>query len=390
MKFDPATLLTTAFLTLLLFGLVLAVLLSRSRQDSGGVWWISAFLLGAAGFLVLLLVPAGPGGLSLVVANTLFLSAYGFCDAGARALAGRRPYGWSLAFAIAVWPLLCWLLDPGFGARIVISSLLICAYSAAAAFELGHGAVREERNRFIAAALCAGHALFYLVRALYGPTLGLVNAVTEEVVSDWGAIIALEVVLFAAAMAALIVGITLERAGLTERRAAYTDFLTGIGSRRAFEATMQAVLSAADRRVPTTLLLLDLDDFKKVNDRLGHHAGDELLQAFAAALRQQLSDPGLFWRIGGDEFAILLRGYKPLQAELMTEALRQTIATAPAIQSAGDGSQVSASIGRATLIPGDTMEDLVLRADAALYGEKRKRGGRNHVAFMGPQASCAA
>ncbi len=387
MKFDPATLLTTAFLTLFLFGMVLAVVVRRSGEDRAGLWWIASFLLGASGFLLLVLAPAGPGSLQLLVANTLFLSAYGCCHAGARSLAGRKPLVWPLIVAFAIWPLLCGLFELGFASRVVVCSILVCGYSAAAAFELVHGATKEERNRLIAAGLCAAHALFYLIRAAFGPTLGLINAATEDVESAWGAAIALEIVLFAAAMATLIVGTIAERRGLKERRAANTDFLTGIGSRRAFDATMRRVVPATEDGVPTALLLLDLDEFKKVNDRLGHQAGDTLLKTFAQVVRQQLRDPDMFWRLGGDEFAILLRGCDLHESESLKASLRQAIEMSSVIRKAAGGARVSASMGSAAVLPGEGIADLVRRADAALYRDKDRR---KPAYFKGYFASRAA
>src|SRR5690606_5908661 len=114
MKFDPATLLTTAFMTLLLFALVLATVLKRSRRDSAGLWWVVSFVLGASGFLLLTLFPSEPGSLIQISSNTLFLAAYGCCHGAARSLAGRVPVIWSAAVAAAAWPFVTSIFGPAF------------------------------------------------------------------------------------------------------------------------------------------------------------------------------------------------------------------------------------------------------------------------------------
>ncbi|MFS0848876.1 GGDEF domain-containing protein [Novosphingobium panipatense] len=370
MKFDSATLLTTAFLTLLLFGLVF-ITLARFSVRSGARWWVTTFFLGASGFF-LMVVPAGSDSGIRILANTLFLTAYACCHAGARALGGRRPVRRSVAGGLMVWPLLILTFDPGFDDRVSICSLLVSAYSAATAYEFARGARREERSRIIAAGLCGAHALFYLVRSVLGPALGLGLLRTEATIGHWAAAVALEIVLFAAALAVLVFGATLERRGLEDRQAAYTDFLTGIGSRRAFEAAMAAFLSNTKGHDPASLVLLDLDHFKEVNDRLGHDAGDQLLRTIANVIAEQLPEPNLFWRLGGDEFALLLRGYDRERAQVMRDGLRKTVETSSRIQRAGAGSPVSISLGVAEVTEDAELADIVRSADAALYRDKTR------------------
>jgi diguanylate cyclase (GGDEF)-like protein len=285
------------------------------------------------------------------------------------------------------------ILDPAFRTRVVICPMLVAGYSMAAAFEFARGAGMAERYRFMAAGLCGAHGLFYLVRAIWGPTLGFAIASTEAVVSAWGAVIALEIVLFATALATLVVAIALERSGLAERRAALTDHLTGVGNRRAFDSAMRAHLAASDDHEPAVLLLLDLDRFKEVNDRFGHEAGDDLLKAFAASISQTLPDPGLFWRLGGDEFAILVRGCEPHRVEPLKDTLRQAVNASEAFEEASAEVRVSVSIGSAAVIPGEAAADVVRRADAALYLEKsRRRRVEAMPRFYHPvaPAACAA
>lgn len=148
---------------------------------------------------------------------------------------------------------------------------------------------------------------------------------------------------------------------------ALTDPLTGLGNRRHFDERLRFELDRADAGSgPLSLVLLDLDAFKNVNDRLGHDAGDQLLQAAAAALRQG----GEAFRYGGDEFALVLAGKSAAGAAEVVEAVRARMAslTAP-------GAPVHAAFGVATYPDGGIPRDeLVRSADRLLYDEKRSRG----------------
>jgi diguanylate cyclase (GGDEF)-like protein len=147
-------------------------------------------------------------------------------------------------------------------------------------------------------------------------------------------------------------------------RAAATDPLTGLANRRAWQAAADRGLAHALRGdEPFTVVLIDLDDFKAVNDQAGHRAGDALLQELATAWSARLRLSDLLGRYGGDEFVLSLPGTDAARAEDLLVRLR---AAHPAPWSAGT----------ATARPGDTLAELLVRADTDLYRNKRrKRGG---------------
>jgi diguanylate cyclase (GGDEF)-like protein len=161
------------------------------------------------------------------------------------------------------------------------------------------------------------------------------------------------------------------------QRQATTDELTNLVNRRRFIEALEAEAERA--RVlesPLSVVLADLDDFKRVNDRYGHHGGDEALRAFADLLRGQLRDDDVAGRIGGEEFAILLRDTD----------LDAAIAVARRTLGALDGATVAlgpttikltASFGAAELAADAPPDTLLLDADAALY--QAKRDGKNCV-----------
>jgi diguanylate cyclase (GGDEF)-like protein len=156
---------------------------------------------------------------------------------------------------------------------------------------------------------------------------------------------------------------------------AYFDGLTGLGNRRLFNDEVKSFLAQAGRGVPFSLLLIDLDNFKQINDTYGHDAGDALLKAAATRLRGAVRDVDRLARLGGDEFAVLLAGNVDrstvdLVCERITSALSQPM------EHAGNELRTSASIGVIAAKDADTSaEQLYKAADLALY--EAKRAGRN-------------
>jgi diguanylate cyclase (GGDEF)-like protein len=150
------------------------------------------------------------------------------------------------------------------------------------------------------------------------------------------------------------------------RHEATHDSLTGLPNRRAFRARLEREI-AADTAF--ALVLCDMDNLKTVNDTRGHDAGDKALQMLADALRGQLRRSDEAYRVGGDEFAVLLPRASRLDAERVMRRLRETI---PSDGPAG-ADPIEASFGIALLEPGDDAERVVSRADKALYQAKRRR-----------------
>lgn len=150
--------------------------------------------------------------------------------------------------------------------------------------------------------------------------------------------------------------------------AAYHDALTGLANRRLF---LKELGCALDKRDRAATLFMDLDGFKRVNDRLGHLVGDNLLQAVAARLLEVVPAGCLVARFGGDEFAVLV-GPKH-KAEVVARRIVDAIAKPFDLE--GEPNELGASVGLAHARPGEKAEELMRRADEALYGSKRA-GGR--------------
>lgn len=165
-----------------------------------------------------------------------------------------------------------------------------------------------------------------------------------------------------------------------ERERAGLDPLTGLLNRRRFRQLAELELSRVDRsRCPLTSAFLDVDRFKQVNDRLGHAAGDAVLQAVGSVLSRHLRRHDLVARFGGDEFAILLPESGAEEAEALLQRLKETLDDAVA----RGGWDVTFSFGAATFdsLPGD-VETLLRAADEAMYEAKRQ--GRNGIHISRP------
>ncbi|MDO9623777.1 MAG: diguanylate cyclase [Pseudomonas sp.] len=158
---------------------------------------------------------------------------------------------------------------------------------------------------------------------------------------------------------------------------ATTDQLTDLLNRRGFDLLAnQAIQEARRNPSPLCALLLDLDNFKDLNDNHGHLAGDEVLRGFANKLRDNLRQSDILCRWGGEEFIILLKDSSPEQARLLAEKIRQQ--TEHASFSYKDASlHITTSIGLAELHPEDSLNELLARADRALY--RAKKTGRNRT-----------
>ena len=167
----------------------------------------------------------------------------------------------------------------------------------------------------------------------------------------------------------------------TERKLqelATTDPLTGLSNRRAFLERLEEELRLSRRlKHQSTLLMLDFDHFKQINDNYGHSAGDAVLKHFAAEAGECLRKTDLLGRLGGEEFAILLPGTDMEGARHLAELIRERMEQNPTQLESGDIA-MTLSIGMTAIKPGDkNTSDVLNRADKALYQAKEK--GRNQV-----------
>lgn len=163
------------------------------------------------------------------------------------------------------------------------------------------------------------------------------------------------------------------------QRLATTDSLTGIANRRAFLEHAEHIFKSCQRyQTQMTLMMLDLDFFKSINDKYGHQCGDQALIHFAETVKLELRESDLFGRLGGEEFCVLLQQASQPEAMLVAERIRAHIQSLPLSAASGEIFSLTVSIGIATYRPeDDRLGRLLERSDKALY--QAKSHGRNQV-----------
>ena len=172
--------------------------------------------------------------------------------------------------------------------------------------------------------------------------------------------------------------VSLEKQLVAVQHEAALDAVTGVANRRHFEQALREALQSTPREF--IVAVLDIDDFKTVNDTGGHAAGDVVLQSVAQALKSSVRKHDLVARLGGDEFAVLGRMVSLRDAEPRIKSIVANVANIPTHLE--HPARVSVSCGLAEYCAGDTLESLLRRADQALYEAKRQ--GKNRVVVKSP------
>lgn len=222
--------------------------------------------------------------------------------------------------------------------------------------------------------------LDYLLNVRYIPELDWYlfveraeNGAFEDIRNTLYANLAISILITAIVL--LATSLTINRYQNRLEQMATVDKLTGLTNRQAFDLLLQQVLRE-QRRTPSGLIamLIDIDDFKRINDRLGHLAGDRVLQQVAAAIRGGLRESDLLCRWGGEEFLVLVKGALAAEGLQLAEKIRLAVASA---RFAELGDRVTVSVGVTAYRAGESSDDLIARADRALYAAKA--AGRNAV-----------
>jgi diguanylate cyclase (GGDEF)-like protein len=165
---------------------------------------------------------------------------------------------------------------------------------------------------------------------------------------------------------------------------ALKDPLTGAANRAALEAALKREISLSQRhKLPLSVLLLDIDKFKRINDTHGHAVGDKVLQALTRAVTDCIRSTDVLARYGGEEFVVVLPGTESFGAELLANRILAHLDEQACAVKAGKGQDelyFTASIGVTSLKAKDTASKLVDRADQAMYAAKQEGGSRVRVA----------
>ena len=377
----PTLAMVAVFVTAILGGLLLLAW-RRDRSTDALAWWGAGYLLAGASFALLSARGVIPDVLSIEIANALLLVGYGLLFAGTRAFSGRETPVSMFLIAPLIWLTAMQLpaIANDISLRVVIVSAMQCILVALMAHELWRERAEALLSRWPAIILLITHVVMLNARMA---TVMLTPIVTHHDFfrSPVFALMAFGTVLYTITFAFLLLSMTKERSEMRHKIAATIDPLTGLFNRRAFVNDAEAAIARrASRSKPFSVLLADLDHFKKINDVYGHPIGDRVLKIFAATLHRCIGVDGLSGRLGGEEFAILLPGADEDAALALGERIRATFAEA-AIELDGRTIAATVSIGVAASRVGD-LSGLLGRADSALY--RAKQDGRNRVAVFAP------
>jgi len=175
-------------------------------------------------------------------------------------------------------------------------------------------------------------------------------------------------------------GLKIKRAEERLIEMANYDFLTGLLNRREMFARLGVEISRANRTMePLSIIMIDIDHFKTINDTHGHIAGDIVLKEIARRLREGMRDYDLICRFGGEEFLVMAPETAVERAEELAERLRGMVSDIP-LQISSAPAVITISAGVTQLAAGETIEGVLSRADSALY--RAKEQGRNRVAVL--------
>ncbi len=385
MPLDMPTISAVSISVAAVLGIVLLVSWWRTPTSALTGWWGLAQLIMSAGIIgAVIAIHRNDNDLNAIGQSFMILSAAVMWMA-ARQFEGRKLN----PLWVVVWPATFLAAQAlgylaSFDQRLILACTFVAALSFAAAVELAREAAEPLASRwptvFLLIATGAGY-LTWLPLTLTMP----IGEVSLVFASHWLPAVILIATLGRIALAFAVLAMVKERQELKQRMDALTDPLTGLPNRRAlFEAAEKlAAHSKYLKGDPVSVLVFDLDHFKRVNDSFGHRLGDRVLQLFAGILSDKLESGSFVGRLGGEEFAAILPGANLETAAHTAEAVRATFAASAEMI---DGAPVACTVSVGAACHDDIdcdLNTLFHLADEALYAAKS--AGRNRVELLGPQ-----
>jgi diguanylate cyclase (GGDEF)-like protein len=379
MALDPTTMLTLSIALAAAASLYLAIEWRHVRGASL-LFWSAGFATIAIGSTLALLRSSGILLIGIWFANGLLVTAHWLFLLGvARFTESRLSRGWYLIFVI--WAALLLLPNEAWWSKVMLASnsLLVSVLMLKASLLLRpHGtslSVGAGQLRYV----LMFHGAFYFSKAL----IAVMPGTLIDLAAFRGEII--QISLVEGAMAIMFIALAMtgsERYRREKRieRLAARDPLTALYNRRALEVRAPRVLDEVSGERPGASLLIDIDNFKSVNDLFGHTAGDRLLVALSELIRSSLPEGALAARLGGDEFVILLRDTSSERIEALASSLREQFHRTAA-QTFETPEAVTLSIGASLFDqPPSSLAALIEQGDAALY--ESKRAGRDRIRLV--------
>lgn len=380
---DPNTL---AFALMLVTGLMASVMFFvwRAQKNYPGTqYWVLSNVAGTVAFLLVSFRGIGPEVLTVVIGNTLGVATTALALEGNRRFLGLKPRSSITITIMAVYfasQIYHTYGSPDFALRIVAASLVvsILAFLSYLAFTEKPGLMKNVVYRTVARSFLL-FSILMLVRMI--AMLAFASLYSPEWIQSVSFMLFL---VFAVVWGFNYMVLNSERmyeelrekeAELLER--ATIDFLTGVGNKRTFEEFASAEIKRSRRyNMPASIVLIDLDHFKKINDSHGHAVGDKVLTEVGHVLQRMTRQHDQVARIGGEEFALMLTHTDLSTAHSVAEAFRREIEEMVVVHGKAK-IRVTSSFGVSTLSTDDSLETLLERADVNLY--KAKDAGRNCV-----------
>ena len=385
MNLDVNTLFLVTIYVEAILGLLLLFAWVQNTSITAVAWWGFAHLLRAASVVLFGLYGAVSDLISIDLANAILFTAFALTWTGARVFDHRKVRPVLLFGGAALWLVICRLpvIANSWDLRVLLSSGIITTYTWATAYEFWRGRSEPLVSRWPAIFMLFAHGSLYLLRTPIGGILPWSISRSEMFESVWLTVISFEALLFTIAIAFILLAMAKERTEYRHKTAALIDPLTGIANRRAFLQDGEAQLKRqlTDPR-PMAVMLLDLDNFKSINDRFGHAVGDRVLQLFADVASNCMRRMDIFGRLGGEEFAAVLLDTTQERALTVAEQIRTSFADTPCEV---DGKSVVATVSIGLVISNEAVLDLsalLAQADHALYRAKDNGRNRTEVASL--------
>ncbi|MEJ8571467.1 GGDEF domain-containing protein [Microbaculum marinum] len=376
MTLDLSTLTAAGALVALVTGLLLALAWLQFRGGRAALLLGASHLL-TAGAVLLLAFGAQQPFLTFLAQPAFVLAA--FLALSAVMAFEHRESRLAVSLCAASGVAVLFALRAG-GAELALIRVIQLAIVAGAFFAAAGYMWRGRGEYLIARIPMTAVLLLHALMITVGLTEDLLDAALPSGIpsfSKWYGLIYIESMIYLIGSALFMVALLKERGEARHRLEAMTDPLTGLPNRRAFLASCTRTLAHQTRdSLPCSLIAIDLDRFKAVNDTFGHGVGDAVLQVFADAAQQTLRPLDIIGRIGGEEFAVLLPGTHGRQALVIAERIRSEFSSS-ARRVNGFEVKATLSAGVAVVVRRRPLAEAMEMADAALY--RAKLNGRDCV-----------
>ena len=291
MHLDVNTLFMVTIYVEAILGLLLLFAWAQNMAIRAVCWWGFAHLIRAASVVLFGMYGTAPDLITIDLANAMLFTAFAVTWTGARVFDGRPVEPVYLVTGAVLWLLICRLpvLADAIDLRALIASGIITAYTWLTAYEFWRGRSEQLVSRWPAIFMLFAHGALFLLRTPLVKLLPWTPGNSDLFGSVWLTVLSFEALLFTISIAFILLAMAKERTELRHRTAAMVDPLTGIANRRAFLADAGAAAKRHDGNPkPSSMLLIDLDNFKSINDTFGHALGDRVLEIFTASTREAL------------------------------------------------------------------------------------------------------